>query len=127
MAATALEAGQSLEVDGIDAEVIDVRSLQPLDTARIVESVRRTRRVVIAHEAVLFGGLGAEIAATIHAEAFGELAAPIERVGAPFAPVPASPALEFLFVPDASAIADAVRRVLGRHRLPIDPPSRETR
>ena len=113
LTATATEAARLLEADGIDAEVIDVRSLQPLDTDLILRSVRRTRRAVVAHEAVRFGGLGAEIAATIAAEAFGELDAPVERVGAPFAPVPASPALEALYVPDAIAIAAAARRAIG--------------
>jgi pyruvate dehydrogenase E1 component beta subunit len=116
MAATALEAARQLEAGGIDAEVIDLRSLQPLDADLILRSVRRTRRAVVAHEAVRFGGLGAEVAALIAAEAFGELDAPIERVGAPFAPVPASPALEALYVPDAAAVAEAARRAVGNAR-----------
>jgi pyruvate dehydrogenase E1 component beta subunit len=118
MAVTALDAARQLEEAGIDAEVIDVRSLQPLDLARIVDSVRKTRRAVVAHEAVRFGGLGAEVAATIAAEAFDDLEAPVERVGAPFAPVPASPALEARYVPAATAIADAARRTFGRGQRP---------
>ncbi|HET7028302.1 MAG TPA: alpha-ketoacid dehydrogenase subunit beta [Candidatus Limnocylindrales bacterium] len=114
MAQTALEAAERLATDGIEAEVIDLRSLQPLDVPTILDSVRRTRRAVVAHEAVVFGGLGAEIAATIGNELFDELAAPVERVGAPFAPVPAAPALEARYVPDAAAIADAARRAVGR-------------
>jgi pyruvate dehydrogenase E1 component beta subunit len=127
MASTAMEAARQLEAEGIDPEVIDVRSLQPLDTDLILRSVRKTHRAVVAHEAVRFGGLGAEIAATIAAEAFGELEAPVERVGAPFAPVPASPALERLFVPDADAIAAAVRRAMGKNRAVAPTPSREAR
>lgn len=114
MAVTALEAAERLAVDGIEAEVIDLRSLQPLDVETIVASVRRTRRAVVAHEAVVFGGIGAEVAAIIQESAFDELAAPVERVGAPFAPVPASPELEARYVPDAVAIADAARRAVGR-------------
>jgi pyruvate dehydrogenase E1 component beta subunit len=127
MTTTAMEAASVLEAEGIAAEVIDVRSLQPLDTDLIVESVRRTRRAVVAHEAVRFGGFGAEVAATVAAEAFAELDAPVERVGAPFVPVPASPALERLFVPGASTIADAARRAMGRNPRAVPVPSPEAR
>jgi pyruvate dehydrogenase E1 component beta subunit len=125
MAATALAAADLLAAEGTEAEVVDVRSLQPLDLETILESVRRTHRAVVAHEAVRFGGLGAEIAATIAAEAFDDLDAPVERVGAPFVPVPASPALERLFVPDAAAIADAARRAMTGHRRLVTSRSRE--
>jgi pyruvate dehydrogenase E1 component beta subunit len=118
MAATALAAAELLAAEGIDAEVIDLRSLQPLDVDAIVASVRRTGRAVVAHEAVTFAGLGSEVAAIIQAEAFDALAAPVERVGAPFTPVPASPELERLFVPDAAAIAAAARRTMARSRGP---------
>lgn len=127
MALTALAAADELAADGIEAEVIDVRSLQPLDVATIVDSVRRTGRAVVAHEAVLTGGLGGEIAAIVGHEAFDALAAPVERVGAPFAPVPASPDLEKLFVPDASAIAEAARRTLGAGRARVARGSRTDR
>ena len=73
---------------------------------------------MIAHEAVRFGGFGAELASTIATEAFGDLVAPIERVGAPFAPVPASPALEASYVPDAAAIAEAARRTMAPRPAP---------
>jgi pyruvate/2-oxoglutarate/acetoin dehydrogenase E1 component len=118
MATVALDAAAMLAEDGIDAEVIDLRSLQPLDVDAIVESVRRTRRAVVAHEAVTFAGLGAEIAATIQSAAWAELAAPVERVGAPFAPVPASPELEASYVPNATSIAAAARRAVGRVTSP---------
>lgn len=114
MAVTALEAAEALAADGIEAEVVDPRTLQPLDLPAIVASVRRTGRLVVAHEAVVRGGLGAEIAASVASEAAGALLAPVERVGAPFTPPPASPALEALFVPDAAAIVAAARRTLGR-------------
>ncbi|HEY3522489.1 MAG TPA: alpha-ketoacid dehydrogenase subunit beta [Candidatus Limnocylindrales bacterium] len=112
MAQTALAAAELLAADGIEAEVIDLRTISPLDTDAIVESVRRTRRAVVAHEAVVPFGVGAEIAATIGERAFDVLAAPVERVGAPFTPPPASPALEAAYVPDAAAIAAAARRTL---------------
>jgi pyruvate dehydrogenase E1 component beta subunit len=94
--------------------VVDPRTLQPFDTATVIESVRRTNHAVVAHEAVRFGGIGAEIAAQIQEEAFDHLDAPVGRIGAPFSPVPFSPALEKLYVPSASTIADGVRSVLGR-------------
>jgi pyruvate dehydrogenase E1 component beta subunit len=90
----AARAAQWLAEDGIEAEVIDPRTLTPLDTDRIAESVRRTGRAGVAHEAVTSGGFGAEIAARLQDEAFDRLEAPIQRVGAPFTPVPVSPPLE---------------------------------
>jgi len=113
MVQTALAAAELLAADGVDAEVLDLRTISPLDTDAILGSVRRTRRAVVAHEAVMPFGVGAEVAATISAEAFDVLAAPVERVGAPFAPPPASPALEAGFVPDAASIAAAAHRTLA--------------
>jgi pyruvate/2-oxoglutarate/acetoin dehydrogenase E1 component len=110
----ALAAAERLTADGIEAEVIDPRTLVPLDLEAIVESVRRTNRLVIAHEAVEHGGFGAELAAQVQAAAFDELDAPIERVGAPFAPVPFSPPLEDAYVPGADEVHAAVLRALGR-------------
>lgn len=109
----ALDAAELLAKDGIEAEVIDPRTLVPLDLATIVESVRRTGRLVVAHEAVEHGGFGAEIAAQVQAAAFDHLDAPIERVGAPFAPVPLSPPLEDAYLPDADDIVAAARRTLS--------------
>ena len=97
---------------GIEAEVIDPRTLVPLDLATIVESVRRTGRLVVAHEAVEHGGFGAEIAAQVQAAAFDYLDAPIERVGAPFAPIPLSPPLEDAYLPGAGDLVAAARRTL---------------
>lgn len=114
MAGEAVTAAGRLAEDGIDVEVIDPRTLQPLDSETIVASVRKTNRVVVVHEAVRFGGIGAEIAAQIQEAAFDHLDAPVLRVGAPFAPVPFSPALERVYVPDATRIIDAVREALGR-------------
>ncbi len=90
-AADSLVAADALAADGIDAEVIDLRTLSPLDIDTVVESVKKTNRVVVAHEAVRFGGFGAEVAAQIQEHAFDYLDAPVGRVGAPFSPVPVHP------------------------------------
>jgi pyruvate/2-oxoglutarate/acetoin dehydrogenase E1 component len=93
-----------LSADGIEAEVIDPRTLMPLDLDPIADSLRRTGRAVVAHEAVRFGGFGAELAAQLQDAAFDYLEAPIQRVGAPFAPVPLSPTLEDALRPDADDV-----------------------
>ena len=90
MVGEALEAADELAAEGIEIEVIDPRTVQPLDTETMFASVRRTNRVVVVHEAVTFGGLGAEIAAQIQEPAFDYLDAPVRRIGAPFSPVPFS-------------------------------------
>lgn len=114
MVAESIKAAEVLAEEGLSVEVIDPRSLQPFDTETVVASVRKTHRALVAHEAVRFGGIGAEFAAQIQEEAFGYLDAPVGRVGAPFSPVPFSPALETLYVPNAAKIVEEVRRVLGR-------------
>jgi len=114
MVPESLKAAEQLAEEGISAEVIDLRTVQPLDIDLIIESARRTNRIVVVHEAVRFGGLGAEIAAQIQEHAFDYLDAPVARVAAPFAPVPFSPALESHYVPNAKRIAEGVRDTLGR-------------
>lgn len=114
MANEALDAAEQLSGEGIECEVIDPRTLQPLDTDTIVESVRKTNRAIVVHEAVRFGGLGGEVAAQIQEHAFDHLDAPVQRVAAPFTPVPFSPALEQHYVPSAASIADGIREVLAR-------------
>ena len=109
-----LAAAEELAADGLDVEVIDPRTLQPFDTETVVTSVRKTHRALVAHEAVRFGGIGAECAAQIQEEAFDYLDAPVGRVGAPFAPVPFSPPLEKLYIPNAARIVAEVRRLLGK-------------
>jgi pyruvate dehydrogenase E1 component beta subunit len=104
MVAEALDAAERLAEDGIDAEVIDPRTLVPLDIETLSESVRRTGRAVIAHEAVTESGFGAELCARVQTAAFECLEAPIARVGAPFTPVPASPPLEDAHRPGAERI-----------------------
>ena len=112
MVGAALGAAGALAGDGISVEVIDPRSISPLDIGTIVQSVKKTGRLVIVHEAVEQGGIGAEIAATVQQHAFYYLDAPILRVAAPFAPVPASPALEKGFLPDPARIVGAVRKLM---------------
>jgi len=109
----ALKAAETLKGLGIDAEIIDARSVQPFDTQTVVESVKKTHRALVVHEAVRFGGFGAEIAAQIQELAFDYLDAPVGRVGAPFSPVPFSPALEKLYVPNADRIVAEARRLIG--------------
>ncbi|MGH8262789.1 MAG: alpha-ketoacid dehydrogenase subunit beta [Steroidobacteraceae bacterium] len=112
MVQSALEAAEALAETGISAEVIDLRTLVPLDMATIAASVTRTHRALIAHEAVLNGGVGAEIAARIGTELFDELDAPVVRVGCPFAPIPFAPELERALLPGSVAIVRAVREML---------------
>jgi len=104
MVGEAVDAAERLVEDGIDAEVIDPRTLVPLDIDTLGESVRRTGRCVIAHEAVAAAGFGAELCARVQSAAFECLEAPIERIGAPFTPVPVSPPLEDAHRPGAEEI-----------------------
>jgi pyruvate dehydrogenase E1 component beta subunit len=113
MVGTALKAAEKLAAEGVEVEVIDPRTLAPLDLEAIVTSVRRTGHLVVAHEAVETGGIGAEIAARVQETAFADLKAPVLRVGAPFAPVPTSIVLERAFVPDEERIIAAVRQSIG--------------
>ncbi|HXY86728.1 MAG TPA: pyruvate dehydrogenase complex E1 component subunit beta [Gaiellaceae bacterium] len=104
----AVAAAGSLADQGVEIEVIDPRTLVPLDVDTILESVSRTHRLVVAHEAVEHGGFGAEIVARVQAAAFDELDAPIGRVGAPFAPIPFSPPLEDAYLPGPDEVRAAV-------------------
>lgn len=108
----ALAAAETLAQRGIDVEVVDPRTVQPLDTETIVNSVKKTHRVMIVHEAVKFGGIGAEIAAQIAEEAFDYIDAPVTRVAAPFTPVPFSPSLEDAWVVSAAKIVAAAEKML---------------
>ncbi len=110
----ALKAAEEAGSDGISVEVVDPRTLQPLDEETIVASVRKTTRCVTAHEAVVRGGFGAELAAVIQHGAFDWLDAPIERVGARFAPLPFAPAMEQWVVPDAEDVLEAIHRTVAR-------------
>ncbi|MFZ2974741.1 MAG: alpha-ketoacid dehydrogenase subunit beta [Ferribacterium limneticum] len=105
------QAAEQLAGHGIAAEVIDLRSLKPLDEAAILASVRKTGRLVVVHEANRLCGIGAEIAALVAEHAFADLKAPIVRLGGPDAPAAASYPLEQASVPSAEAIADAAQRL----------------
>ena len=110
----ALKAAEEAEGEGISVEVVDPRTLLPLDEDTIVESVKKTTRCVTAHEAVTRGGFGAELAAVIQHRAFDWLDAPIERVGAKFAPLPFAPVMEQHVVPHAEDVLEAIRRTVAR-------------
>jgi 2-oxoisovalerate dehydrogenase E1 component len=112
MVGRALAAAAELERDGVSVEVIDPRTLVPLDEAAILESVRKTHRLVVVHEAVKRGGFGAEIAAMVAEQAVDELDAPIVRVGARHAPIPYNDALERATIPTQEDIEAAIRSVL---------------
>jgi pyruvate dehydrogenase E1 component beta subunit len=114
MVRESLTAAHDLESrDGLSVEVVDLRTLQPLDTDTILTSVAKTHRCLVVHEAVRFGGFGAEIAAQVQELGFDELDAPVHRVGAPFAPVPFSAALEREYIPDAARIVGEADRLFG--------------
>lgn len=107
----ALEAAEKLAAEGIQAEVVDLRTISPIDKETIFESVRKTKRLVIVHEAVKQGGVGAEISALVAEEMIDWLDAPIRRIGAPFVPVPFSPPLEQLVKISADHIAKTVKEI----------------
>lgn len=114
MSHTALTAAQRLGRDGIAVEVIDARWLAPFDTDTVIESVRKTGRLVIAHEANVSGGFGAEVAARIASgPAFHSLDAPICRVGVPDCRIPAAPGLQAALLPSVQTIVDAVRETVA--------------
>ena len=93
--------------------MLDPRTLQPLDEEAIVASVKKTNRCVVAHEAVTRMGFGAEVAAVVQEQAFDWLDAPVERVGAKFAPLPFAPVMEQHVVPHAEDVLNAIRRTVG--------------
>jgi len=109
-----LAAAKEAESDGISVEVIDPRTLQPLDEEALVKSVKKTNRCVVAHEAITRMGFGAEVAAVIQYQAFDWLDAPIERVGAKFAPLPFAPVMESFVVPHAEDVLQAIRRTVAK-------------
>jgi acetoin:2,6-dichlorophenolindophenol oxidoreductase subunit beta len=110
----ALAAADQAEEQGISVEVVDPRTLQPLDEGAIVDSVKKTNRCVVAHEAVSRMGFGAEVVSVVQYQAFDWLDAPIERVGAKFTPLPFAPVMEEWVVPHAEDVLQAVLRTVGR-------------
>ncbi|HEY8627969.1 MAG TPA: alpha-ketoacid dehydrogenase subunit beta [Gaiellaceae bacterium] len=109
-----LAAAEEAEKEGVSVEVVDPRTLQPLDEDTLVGSVKKTNRAVVAHEAVTRMGFGAEVAAVLQYEAFDWLDAPIERVGARFVPLPFAPVMEEFVVPHSEDVLEAIRRTVGR-------------
>jgi pyruvate/2-oxoglutarate/acetoin dehydrogenase E1 component len=113
MVGEAISAAKKLEETGVSAEVVDVRTLQPLDLETIVDSVKRTSRMVVACDDVKAGGVGSEISAAVLESAFDYLDAPILRVACPEMPVPFSPTLEQMYMPSADKIVQAVSQIMG--------------
>ncbi len=111
---TCVAVADRLAKDGVDVEVIDLRTIAPFDEATILESVARTGRAVIVHEAVKSFGVGAEIAARINEHLHEQLKSPVTRIGAPLCPVPFSKALENAYIPSESAIEEAIRSRMSR-------------
>jgi 2-oxoisovalerate dehydrogenase E1 component len=114
MVERALQAADILARENISVEVIDPRTLRPLDMDCFIRSVQKTHRCVVVHEAWRTGGLGGEIAAQINERAFDWLDAPVERLGAMEVPMPYNDRLERAVIPNQNTIADAVRRVCYR-------------
>jgi 2-oxoisovalerate dehydrogenase E1 component beta subunit len=109
MVHTAEEAAQQLDADGVSVEIIDLRTVLPWDKAAVLESVRKTSKVLVLHEDTHTGGFGAEISATIAEDAFEDLDAPVKRVTAPDTPVPFSPPLEKAFIPQVEDVVKGLR------------------
>jgi len=114
MVHNALAAAETLAKDGISVEVVDPRTLTPFDEDTIIESVKKTHRLVVVTEEVAHAGSSAEIAARVADKAFDYLDAGIKRVTAPFTPVPFSPVLEQDFIPSEAKIITAIHQVLGK-------------
>lgn len=113
MVHTALSAADEVATEGIEVEVIDLRTVAPFDIDSVLQSVRKTNKLVIAHEALGRGGLGAEIAAQVADAGVWHLDAPIKRVTPPFTPAPYSPALEQVWLPDVAQVVGAIHDVVG--------------
>jgi 2-oxoisovalerate dehydrogenase E1 component beta subunit len=111
MVYTAAEAAQQLDADGVSVEIIDLRTVMPWDKAAVLESVRKTSKVLVLHEDTRTGGFGGEIAATIAEEAFEDLDAPVRRIAAPDTPVPFAPPLEKAFIPQVEDVVKGLREL----------------
>jgi pyruvate/2-oxoglutarate/acetoin dehydrogenase E1 component len=111
----AVGAAKDAEEEGISVEIFDPRTLLPLDEEGLIESVKKTNRCVVAHEAVVRMGFGAEIAALVQERAFDYLDAPVERVGARFAPLPFAPVMEEYVIPHKEDVLAAIKRTVSRN------------
>jgi pyruvate/2-oxoglutarate/acetoin dehydrogenase E1 component len=109
MVYTAAEAAQQLENDGVSVEIVDLRTILPWDKAAVLESVRKTSKLLILHEDTHTGGFGAEIAASVAEEAFEDLDAPVRRITAPDCPVPFAPQLEKAYIPQVEDVVKGLR------------------
>jgi pyruvate dehydrogenase E1 component beta subunit len=107
-----LDAAEDLSKEGVEVEVVDLRTVAPMDKATVLASVKKTGRLVVVHEAWKFGGSGGEVAAMVAEEAFGDLKAPIVRVAPPHIPIPFSTPLIKMYLPDKQKITEAIRKVL---------------
>src|SRR5204863_6039404 len=104
------EAAKQLEADNdVSVEIVDLRTVMPWDKKAVIESVRKTSKVLVLHEDTRSGGFGAEIAATIAEEAFEDLDAPVKRIAAPDTPVPFSPPLEKAYIPQVADVAAGLK------------------
>jgi 2-oxoisovalerate dehydrogenase E1 component beta subunit len=110
---TAIDAARMLETEGIDCEVVDLRTLFPLDEETILESVAKTNKALLLHEATRAGGIGAEVAAVLSERCFEYLDGPLVRVTAPDTPVPFAPTLEEFFLPNAEKVCKAARALVA--------------
>jgi pyruvate dehydrogenase E1 component beta subunit len=112
MVGVALRAAEQMAKEGIEMEIVDLRTLVPMDKEALLDSVRKTGRLVVLHEATRTGGFAGEVAAVVMEEAFGSLKAPLRRVTGPDIPVPASPPLERFYIPDEAKLIAAVKEIL---------------
>jgi len=112
MLGVAMSAAQKLAQEGVEVEIVDLRTLVPLDTETILASVAKTGRLVVLHEATRTGGFGGEIAAVVMEQGFGHLKAPLRRVTGPDIPVPASPPLEQFYIPSDEQLITAIREIM---------------
>ena len=104
-------AAQEAAEEGIDVEILDLRTLQPLDFESVARSIQKTGRVIVAHEDTLFCGYGGEVAARIAAECFSDLDAPVRRIGALDSPIAYSPQLEDVLLPQKDTVLRAIREI----------------
>ncbi len=107
-----MNAATELSQEGVEVEVVDLRTLAPLDKETVLASVRKTRRLVVLHEATRTGGFAGEISAIVMEEALPSLKAPLRRVTGPDIPVPSSPPLEAFYIPNEEKLASAIREIL---------------
>ena len=111
MVYTADEAAKQLEGEDVSVEIVDLRTVMPWDKKAVLESARKTSKVLVLHEDTRTGGFGAEIAATIAEDAFEDLDAPVKRIAAPDTPVPFSPALEKAFIPQVEDVVKGLKEL----------------